>query len=59
MRVPPRNRQPLHGDPSPIQDDDDEGRRPESRLLWPFSIEITKGDKGGWGSGGGPSHHGS
>jgi len=58
MRYNKKTRRPLHGDPDPIDDEDEEGRKPESRLLWPFSIEITKGDKNkGWG--GGPGGHGS
>jgi len=49
----------LHGDPSPIHSQDDD-RRPESRLLWPFSIEVSKGNPAGqygsytaWGEEGG------
>ncbi|ODN02565.1 hypothetical protein Ocin01_04117, partial [Orchesella cincta] len=61
MKMDRRTKTPLHGDPNPIDEDDEEGRQPESRLLWPFSIEITKGakDKGGWGHGGGPGGYGS
>lgn len=55
MKMARRTKVPLHGDPNPIDEEDDEGRRPESRLLWPFSIEITKGKDKGWGPGG----HGS
>jgi len=61
MQIAKRQKRPLHGDPSPIhQNDDEDGRRPESRLLWPFSIEISKGGKGGdgWGPGHYGSHHG-
>lgn len=56
-----RSKPQLHGDPDPIDDEDDEGRKPEARLLWPFSIEITKGQKDkGWGpGGGGPGGYGS
>jgi len=59
MKMDRRTKVPLHGDPNPIDEEDEEGRQPESRLLWPFSIEITKGskDKGGWG--GGPGGYGS
>ncbi|OXA51356.1 uncharacterized protein LOC110852002 isoform X3 [Folsomia candida] len=57
LQLAKRQRRPLHGDPSPIMrhDEDDEERKPPaSRLLWPFSIEISKG-KDGWG----PGHYGS
>jgi len=55
LQLAKRQRRPLHGDPSPIHHDDDEdNRKPESRLLWPFSIEISKG-KEGWG----PQQYGS
>lgn len=60
MKMSRRSKTRLHGDPDPIDEDDDEGRKPEGRLLWPFSIEITKGQKdkggGGWG---GPGGYGS
>jgi len=59
MRYNKKSRKtPLHGDPDSIDEEDEEGRRPESRLLWPFSIEITKGSKDkGWGPGGHGSYH--
>jgi len=66
MQLAKRQRRPLHGDPSPIHkansllrrdggDDDDRGK-PETRLLWPLSLEISKG---GINKGIGPVHFGS
>jgi len=35
-----------HGEDGPIDEDDLYERGPEARLLWPFSIEVSKGHPG-------------
>jgi len=66
MQLAKRQRRPLHGDPSPIhktgsllrrdQGEGDDDRKSDPRLLFPLSLEISKG---GVNKGIGPVHFGS